>query len=79
MSSPSLFQDAEWWETPRQIRTMHHFGFRSGEWADLLTVAPDPEPGRDCYVVRFADGATDDWVVDDPDGKYEFRAVESLV
>lgn len=55
-----------------EIRTTHPYGFRSGEWAQLLTIAPAPE-GRDCYVVRFPDGATDYWVVNDPDGQYETR------
>ena len=55
-----------------QIRTMHHHGFRCGEWAELLTTAPAPDD-RDCYVVRFDDGMTDYWVVQDPNGQYEFR------
>lgn len=55
------------------VRTMHPYGYRSGQWAELLTIAPDPE-GRDCLVVRFPDMATDYWVLDDPDGRYEFEA-----
>jgi len=63
-----------------QIRTMHPYGFRSGKWADLLYIlktapAPTPGPARDCYAVRFKDGMTDYWVVDDPNGQYEFREV----
>jgi hypothetical protein len=58
--------------TSPQIRTMHRYGFRSGEWADLLTTAPAPDKS-DCYVVRFEDGVTDYWVVNDPAGQYEFR------
>jgi hypothetical protein len=53
------------------IRGLHWAHFRSGEWAELLTIAPDPE-GRDCYVVRFPDGVTDFWVVGDPENTYEF-------
>lgn len=53
------------------VRTMHRYGFRSGQWAELLTIAPAPG-GRDCYMVRFPDGVTDFWVVADPDGQYEF-------
>jgi hypothetical protein len=52
------------------IRTTHPYGFRCGQWAEVLTIAPDPE-GRDCYIVRFPDGTTDYWVVTDPDGGYE--------
>lgn len=55
------------------IRTMHHYGYRCGQWAELLTTLPDPE-GRDCYLVRFPDGATDMWVVNDLNGQYEFKA-----
>jgi hypothetical protein len=51
---------------------MHPYAFRSGQWAELLTVAPDPEE-HDCYVVRFPDGVTDFWVVADIDGQYEMR------
>lgn len=58
----------------QQVRTMHRYGFRSGEWATLLTTAPAPDKS-DCYVVRFEDGVTDYWVVNDPDGFYEFREI----
>lgn len=53
------------------IRGTHPFQFRSGEWAELLTTAPSPD-GKDCYVVRFRDGATDYWRVDDSVERYEF-------
>lgn len=56
----------------QQIRTLHRYGFRSGQWATLLTTAPAPAKS-DCYVVRFDDGVTDYWVVNDPDGQYEIR------
>lgn len=54
----------------RHIRHMHPAGYRSGEWAVLVTVLQVRD--RDCYLVRFDDGASDFWVVDDPDGRYEF-------
>lgn len=57
---------------PTYIRSMHHHAFRSGEWAEILTVAPSPE--GDCYVVRFPDGRTDYWVVNDPVAQYEFAS-----
>lgn len=53
------------------IRATHPAGFRSGEWAKVLTTAPAPD-GTDCYVVRFPDGVTDYWRVTDPDDAYEF-------
>jgi hypothetical protein len=52
------------------IRTMHPYGYRSGEWATLAGQVQ--VKGRDCYVVRFDDGASDFWVIGDPDGQYEF-------
>jgi len=57
------------------IRTMHPDGFRSGQWATLLCRAPGNNED-DCYLVEFPDGATDFWVVDDPDGKYEFASTK---
>lgn len=56
----------------RFIRGTHWAQFRSGEWAVILTTAPSPEDGRDCYIVRFPDGKTDWWVVNDPSDPYEF-------
>lgn len=58
---------------PRFIRSMHPYAFRSGKWAEVLTVAPSPDD-RDCFIVRFPDGVTDYWVVNDPLGEYEFAA-----
>jgi hypothetical protein len=55
----------------RLIRTTHPYGFRSGQWATLQCTVPGPD--RDCYLVEFADGTTDFWVVGDPDGDYEFK------
>lgn len=57
---------------PRFIRGTHHHQFRSGEWAEILTIAPSPEDGKDCYVIRFADGKTDWWLVSDASDPYEF-------
>jgi hypothetical protein len=52
------------------IRTGHRHGFRCGQWARLLYQAESR--GRPCYVVAFEDGLMDNWVIDDPDGQYEF-------
>jgi hypothetical protein len=54
------------------IRATHPYGFRSGEWAEVLTTAP-AAGGADCFVVRFGDGVTDWWRVADPDDGYEFH------
>ena len=65
------------WQGWRWIRHTHPYGFRSGQWAEILTVAPANgdsdicQPG-DCYVVRFPDGVTDFWQMFDPDEDYEF-------
>ena len=56
---------------PRFIRGTHRYQFRSGEWAEILMTVPNPE-GKDCYVVRFADGKTDWWLVHDAADPYEF-------
>lgn len=56
---------------PTHIRGTHHACFRSGDWAKLYgTTEID---GRECYLVRFPDGASDWWVVDDPAAGYEFK------
>lgn len=62
--------------TATHVRSHHWAAYRSGQWARILTIAPDPE-GRDCFVVEFPDGATDFWVKDDPDGQYEFAGVSN--
>lgn len=53
-----------------RIRHTHPFGYRCGEWATLVSRLP--VRGRDCYLVRFDDGASDFWVAGDPDEPYEF-------
>lgn len=60
-----------------QIRATHHYGYRCGEWAEVLATVPDVSRDRDCYLVRFPDGDTDFWPVHDPDDPYEFREVPS--
>ena len=55
-----------------EVRQTHRFGYRSGEWAELLSETEHVR-GRRCYVVRFSDGASDFWPVEDPDAGYEFR------
>jgi hypothetical protein len=64
MTAPSL-------ESATHIRTMHHYGFRCGQWARLVTTIS--LEGRDCYLVEFDDGVSDFWAVDDPAGRYEFK------
>jgi hypothetical protein len=58
------------------IRTLHPQGFRRGEWAALRGTVTDPEYGRDCYIVEFADGTADFWLTDVPAGRYEFASGE---
>lgn len=54
------------------IRTMHPYGFRSGQWASI--VAEGTFRGSPCYVVKFPDGALDLWLKDDPGAQYEILA-----
>lgn len=56
---------------PVKIRTTHPWGFRSGEWATLLTITQ--VNNRCCYVVIFPDGVTDSWVISDVMAHYEFE------
>jgi hypothetical protein len=58
------------------IRSNHWARFRSGKWAEILTTVPAPDK-TDCYMVRFPDGATDYWPVNDPVAEYEFSAAQS--
>ena len=67
----------------RKIRATHHYGFRCGEWAELIgeMTYPHIELGvvkeyRRCYLVRFHDGVLDAWVKEDPADPYEFAEVE---
>jgi hypothetical protein len=53
------------------VRQTHPYGFRSGEWGEILTTVDSYD--RECYVVRFSDGALDWWPVDDGTAGYEFR------
>jgi len=62
--------------TTRQIRTTHPFGYRSGEWAALVKPVHHSQTDRGCYLVRFEDGASDWWVIDDPSAGYEFREAQ---
>jgi hypothetical protein len=59
----------------KRIRATHHYAFRSGEWAELVGTMDDPETGRRCYAVKFPDGETDWWPVDDKAHGYEFKEV----
>jgi hypothetical protein len=54
------------------VRHTHPFGFRAGEWAEILGVAM--AHGQLCWHVRFEDdGAEDLWVIVDELEPYEFR------
>jgi hypothetical protein len=65
----------------QQVRGTHAYAFRSGEWANVLTIAPTPVIAaggpeiRDCYLVEYADGVQDFLAVGDPHAGYEFRWV----
>jgi hypothetical protein len=55
---------------------MHPYGFRCGQWADIVAEGSHGDNGRPTWLVSFPDGVTDVWVVDDPQGEYEFRPIE---
>lgn len=52
------------------IRATNPHGFRSGQWAEVLSVVM--AKSRPCYVVSFIDGALDMWPVYDENDEYEF-------
>ena len=59
------------------IRTTAPWGFRSGDWAEIVGVRMVlPEDGRTgyrpCFVIRFQDGVEDFYVINDEDAHYEF-------
>jgi hypothetical protein len=51
------------------VRATHGYGFRTGQWARILTVVQSR--GRDCWLVQFDDGVTDWWPIEDPIAGYE--------
>jgi hypothetical protein len=58
-------------QVPSMVRTMHHYGFRCGQWAQVVAVVEARD--RPCWLVSFPDGVTDLWVINDAHGQYEFR------
>lgn len=51
---------------------MHPYGFRSGQWAEIVADDTRESDGRPTWLVTFPDGVSDTWVADDPQGQYEF-------
>lgn len=63
----------------QQIRSMHPWAYRSGEWATITGVTEKyvhDNERRGCYQLRWPDGATDDWAIIDPAANYEFKEAE---
>jgi hypothetical protein len=54
------------------VRQTHPYGYRSGEWAEVLTTVESY--GRPCWLVEFSDGEHDWWPIEDPDAGYEILA-----
>jgi hypothetical protein len=62
-----------------EIRGMHQYVFRSGEWAVVEGVVMLPGSGaypRANFSVRFPDGQRDCWPIYDEHAHYEFREAE---
>ena len=71
----ALMSRAKGTSTTAYIRATHHYSFRSGQWARITGVVyatPKGYPTRPCYTIRFIDGKTDEWPIDDPQAGYEF-------
>lgn len=60
------------------VRHTHHYGFRSGEWAEILACVVHLPSGNPAYHVRFIDGVEDYFVIRDPTEPYEFKAGREL-
>lgn len=59
-----------------QARGVHPYVFRSGEWADAVSVCwvtPNGCEPRPCLLVVFPDGRTDLWPVFTQAEHYELR------
>jgi hypothetical protein len=71
----SLFTDF----THVQIRHTHRYGYRSGEWAEVMGLVVDKKRSRLNFMIYFADNPTlvDFWPVYEDTEYYEFRAKES--
>jgi hypothetical protein len=52
------------------VRATHPYAFKSGEWAQI--VGETERNGRPCWLLVWSDGATDEWVTNDPHAGYEF-------
>lgn len=60
-----------------QIRSVHPYGFRSGEWGEILTTV-EMDDGRVCYLIAWPESErrpveVDWWPVEDPSDEREFR------
>ncbi|AZV00783.1 hypothetical protein SEA_KIKO_62 [Gordonia phage Kiko] len=55
-----------------RVRGTHPYCYRSGEWATIAGETRRQADGVPLWLVEFADGATDEWVQDDPAAGYEF-------
>lgn len=56
-----------------EIRSEHPYAYRTGQWARILSIVTISD--RECYSLRWPDGATDEWAVDDRVAAYEFRLI----
>lgn len=59
-----------------QIRATHPYGFRNGEWAEVVGLVW--MNGRPCYNVMFMDRVMDQWPVHDQSDAYDFRQAPDL-
>lgn len=59
----------------QQIRSAHPWAYHSGEWANVTGIVTLKVLGeeRECYELKWSNGDTDEWPVNDPSAKYEFN------
>lgn len=67
-------------QAPLWVRHTHPWGFRAGQWAQVLGIRSMRMQGvdRPKYLVRFPDGFEDQWAVYDDLEPYEFSAVDPV-
>jgi len=59
----------------QEILTQHPYAYRSGQWALITgtTLIAVGKKLRECYLLRWPDGVTDEYAIEDPTAEYEFR------
>ena len=55
-----------------RIRSTHPYGYHSREWGEVVATLSLLRDRRECYYIKWPDGDTDIWPVDDELDRREF-------